>query len=185
MDKITFLNELELALDDLPRREKDNKMYEYENLFYEEELKGRSEEQIVNKLKDPYDIAKEIKAKSAISYDKSKPTIQNITRAIIASLSLGILSLFIILVPVAIIAFLILLLMFTAVCLLFSPLILISYSIINGFYNSLSNILFSISLTGLGIIFIVLTLKIIGLVHNLILKYLSWYIKTVKGSVRK
>ncbi|MEJ7467033.1 DUF1700 domain-containing protein, partial [Staphylococcus warneri] len=59
------------------------------------------------------------------------------------------------------------------------------YSIINGFYNSLSNILFSISLTGLGIIFIVLTLKIIGLVHNLILKYLSWYIKTVKGSVRK
>ena len=38
-------------------------MYEYENLFYEEELKGRSEEQIVNKLKDPYDIAKEIKAK--------------------------------------------------------------------------------------------------------------------------
>ncbi|PTH20103.1 hypothetical protein BU612_07770, partial [Staphylococcus capitis] len=48
-----------------------------------------------------------------------------------------------------------------------------------------SNILFSISLTGLGIIFIVLTLKIIGLVHNLILKYLSWYIKTVKGSVRK
>ena len=157
MDKITFLNELELALDDLPRREKDNKMYEYENLFYEEELKGRSEEQIVNKLKDPYDIAKEIKAKSAISYAKSKPTIQNITRAIIASLSLGILSLFIILVPVAIIAFLILLLVFTAVCLLFAPLILISYSIINGFYNSLSNILFSISLTGLGIIFIVLT----------------------------
>ena len=99
---------------------KDNKMYEYENLFYEEELKGRSEEQIVNKLKDPYDIAKEIKAKSAISYAKSKPTIQNITRAIIASLSLGILSLFIILVPVAIIAFLILLLVFTAVCLLFS-----------------------------------------------------------------
>ena len=135
-------------------------MYEYENLFYEEELKGRSEEQIVNKLKDPYDIAKEIKAKSAISYAKSKPTIQNITRAIIASLSLGILSLFIILVPVAIIAFLILLLVFT-VCLLFSPLILISYSIINGFYNSLSNILFSISLTGLGIIFIVLTLKLL------------------------
>ena len=60
MDKITFLNELELALDDLPRREKDNKMYEYENLFYEEELKGKTEEQIVNKLKDPYDIAKEI-----------------------------------------------------------------------------------------------------------------------------
>ena len=72
-----------------------------------------------------------------------------------------------------------------AFCLLFSPLILISYSIINGFYNSLSNIFFSISLTGLGIIFIVLTLKITELVHKLILKYLLWYIKTVKGSVKK
>lgn len=40
MDKITFLNELELALDDLPREEKDSIMHKYENLFYEEELKG-------------------------------------------------------------------------------------------------------------------------------------------------
>lgn len=47
MDKITFLNELELALDDLPREEKDSIMHKYENLFYEEELKGISESQII------------------------------------------------------------------------------------------------------------------------------------------
>ena len=46
MDKITFLNELELALDDLPR-EKNSIMHKYENLFYEEELKGISESQII------------------------------------------------------------------------------------------------------------------------------------------
>ncbi|MBX5318980.1 HAAS signaling domain-containing protein [Staphylococcus caprae] len=185
MDKITFLNELELALDELPRNEKDNKMYEYENLFYEEELKGNNEEQIVKKLKDPYDIAKEIKAKSAISYASSKPTIQNITKAIFASLSLGILSIFIILIPVVIIALLLLILLFLSICLLFSPIILIVYSLLNGFHNSISNILFSISLAGLGIIFIVLTFKIMHIVHKLILRYLLWYIKTVKGSVRE
>ena len=37
----------------------------------------------------------------------------------------------------------------------------------------------------LGIIFIVLTFKIMHIVHKLILRYLLWYIKTVKGSVRE
>ena len=33
MDKITFLNELELALDDLPREEKDSIMHKYEMIL--------------------------------------------------------------------------------------------------------------------------------------------------------
>ena len=44
MDKITFLNELELALI-LPREEKI--VLCTKNLFYEEELKGISESQII------------------------------------------------------------------------------------------------------------------------------------------
>nr|WP_256277566.1 DUF1700 domain-containing protein [Staphylococcus sp. HMSC065D11] len=87
MDKITFLNELELALDDLPREEKDSIMHKYENLFYEEELKGISESQIIKKLNDPYHISKEVKARSAIHYASYKPTLANIVRAILASLS--------------------------------------------------------------------------------------------------
>lgn len=51
MDKITFLNELEVSLDELPRKEKDKKMYDYEHYFYEEELKGKSEAEIVKALK--------------------------------------------------------------------------------------------------------------------------------------
>ena len=77
------------------------------------------------------------------------------------------------------------LLFLLSICFVFSPLLLLGYSIINGFHNSISNIFFSISLTGLGITFVVITIKIGELVHNLILKYLLWYIKTVKGSVRE
>lgn len=116
MDKITFLNELELALDDLPREEKDSIMHKYENLFYEEELKGISESQIIKKLNDPYHISKEVKARSAIHYASYKPTLANIVRAILASLSLGILSLFIILIPVVIIALLILFCFLISIC---------------------------------------------------------------------
>lgn len=34
MNKITYLNELETALDALPRHLRDQKMYEYERYFY-------------------------------------------------------------------------------------------------------------------------------------------------------
>lgn len=185
MDKITFLNELELALDDLPREEKDSIMHKYENLFYEEELKGISESQIIKKLNDPYHISKEVKARSAIHYASYKPTLANIVRAILASLSLGILSLFIILIPVVIIALLILLCFLISICFIFAPFVLLFYSVLHGFENALSNVFFSISFTGLGIMFIVITLKIGEIIHKLILKYLLWYIKTVKGSVKE
>lgn len=36
-------------------------MYDYEHYFYEEELKGKSEAEIVKALKDPNDIAKQVK----------------------------------------------------------------------------------------------------------------------------
>ena len=82
-----------------------------------------------------------------------------------------------------IIALLLLILLFLSICLLFSPIILIVYSLLNGFHNSISNILFSISLAGLGIIFIVLTFKIMHIVHKLILRYLLWYIKQLKEAL--
>ena len=185
MDKITFLNELELALDDLPREEKDSIMHKYENLFYEEELKGISESQIIKKLNDPYHISKEVKARSAIHYASYKSTLANIVRAILASLSLGILSLFIILIPVVIIALLILFCFLISICFIFAPFVLLFYSVLHGFENAISNVFFSISFTGLGIMFIVITLKIGEIIHKLILKYLLWYIKTVKGSVKE
>lgn len=185
MDKITFLNELELALDDLPREEKDSIMHKYENLFYEEELKGISESQIIKKLNDPYHISKEVKARSAIHYASYKPTLANIVRAILASLSLGILSLFIILIPVVIIALLILFCFLISICFIFAPFVLLFYSVLHGFENAISNVFFSISFTGLGIMLIVITLKIGEIIHKLILKYLLWYIKTFKGSVKE
>ncbi|MDH9752379.1 DUF1700 domain-containing protein, partial [Staphylococcus epidermidis] len=57
--------------------------------------------------------------------------------------------------------------------------------VLHGFENAISNVFFSISFTGLGIMFIVITLKIGEIIHKLILKYLLWYIKTVKGSVKE
>lgn len=53
LDKITFLNELEQELDNLPRAERDKVMYEYEQYFFEQESEGKNEYQIIGALEPP------------------------------------------------------------------------------------------------------------------------------------
>ena len=183
MNKITYLNELETALDALPRHLRDQKMYEYERYFYEQELNGVDEGEILKKLKDPQDVAAETKARSVIDYAESKPTFENISRAVAASLSLGILSIFVILIPVSIVGLFVLALI--SLLLLFCPIILLASAISRGIVDSISNVFFAISYSGLGLVFIIVIFKILEYIYRLILKYLLWYIKTVKGSVRK
>ncbi|ENJ18232.1 hypothetical protein O393_00059 [Staphylococcus aureus M0244] len=182
MNKITYLNELETALDALPRHLRDQKMYEYERYFYEQELNGVDEGEILKKLKDPQDVAAETKARSVIDYAESKPTFENISRAVAASLSLGILSIFVILIPVSIV---VLALFLISLLLLFCPIILLASAISRGIVDSISNVFFAISYSGLGLVFIIVIFKILEYIYRLILKYLLWYIKTVKGSVNE
>lgn len=185
MNKITYLNELETSLKGLPRQLIDQKMYEYETFFYEQELIGMSEEAILKKLKDPYDVANEVKTQNIIDYAQIKPNFTNISRAVIASLSLGILSIFVILIPVIIIGIIILLLFLVSLTLLFCPILLIVNSIMKGIFDSTSNILFAISYSGIGLVCIITIFKVLEYIYRFILKYLTWYIKTVKGSVKK
>ncbi|MBO1198345.1 DUF1700 domain-containing protein [Staphylococcus simiae] len=185
MNKITYLNELETSLKGLPRPLIDQKMYEYETYFYEQELNGESEEKIIKKLKDPYDVANEVKAQNIIDYAQIKPNFTNIARAVIASLSLGILSMFVILIPVTLIGIIILLLFLLSLTLLFCPILLIINAFLKGIYDSISNILFAISYSGIGLVCIIIIFKVLEYIYRIILKYLTWYIKTVKGSVKK
>ncbi|MCE5090985.1 DUF1700 domain-containing protein [Staphylococcus devriesei] len=185
MDKITFLNELELELDQLPRDEKDTLMNDYENYFYEQENRGKSEQEILSNLKEPHIIGKEAKAKKAISYAKVTPNLHNIIRAIMASLSLGAISFFFIIIPILMFLFVLFFAFLFSLSLLCLPLLLIITSIVRGIPNSLSNILFSISYAGIGIILLVLIIKTTQNIYRLVLKYLSWYIQRVKGRIRQ
>ena len=175
MDKITFLNQLEIELDELPREQKDQIMYKYESMFLAEEQQGKTEQQIVTKMPEPQNIAKNFKAKSAISYAEFRPNLRNVVRAVMASLSLGVLSTLFILIPTLIVGMILMLILVMACVLTLTPIILMLVSLWRHIPDSLSNILF---------IFIVLALKLVNLIYRLIIKYLMWYIKTVKGSVQ-
>ena len=184
MDKITFLNELETELDDLPRKEKDKVMNEYENIFYNQETKGKTDAQILDDLKNPYTIGKEIKAKEAISHAKVTPNFRNIVKAIMASLSLGVISFFLIVIPMIIFLIFLAFVFVISIVLICLPILLIIISILKGTPDSLSNFLYSISYAGIGILVFVAIIKIVQNLYKLVLKYLSWYIKIIKGRIQ-
>ena len=183
LDKITFLNELEQELDKLPRSERDKVMYEYEEYFFDQESEGKNEYQIIGALESPKKIGKELMARNAIVSAESRPNINTIVRAIMASLGMGILSLIIILIPMIFVGIFMFVLLLVALFFALSPLLLIINGIINdNFSFAISNYLFAISYTGLGLLLFVIIAKFAQFVYRVILKYLRWNIKTITGS---
>ncbi|ALM57497.1 HAAS signaling domain-containing protein [Staphylococcus equorum] len=183
LDKITFLNELEQELDKLPRSERDKVMYEYEEYFFDQESEGKNEYQIIGALESPKKIGKELMARNAIVSAEFRPNINTIVRAIMASLGMGILSLIIILIPMIFVGIFMFILLLVALFFSLSPLLLIINGIINdNFSFAISNYLFAISYTGLGLLLFVIIAKFAQFVYRVILKYLRWNIKTIKGS---
>ena len=160
------MNELETELDDLPRKEKDKVMNEYEDIFYNQETKGKTDAQILDDLKNPYTIGKEIKAKEAISHAKVTPNFRNIVKAIMASLSL-VLFLFLNCYPndnILNISSLCFVISIVLICL---PILLIIISILKGTPDSFSNFLYSISYAGIGILVFVAIIKLFRIYINL------------------
>ena len=125
------MNELETELDDLPRKDKDKVMNEYEDIFYNQETKGKTDAQILDDLKNPYTIGKEIKAKEAISHAKVTPNFRNIVKAIMASLSLGVIS-FLIVIPIIIFLIFLAFVFVISIVLICLPILLIIISILKG-----------------------------------------------------
>ncbi|MGN5882484.1 MULTISPECIES: HAAS signaling domain-containing protein [Staphylococcus] len=184
MNKITFLNDLESELRWLPRHEQDKIMYEYEDIFYEGEREGRSEVEILKGMESPKKIAKEIYAQKAIKNAEYAPNAQNVTKAVLATLGIGILTLVIILIPLLFVVMFMVILLLASLVLLLSPVIMLSANILSGFTHFIfSDFLFAFGYSGLGIIFIVLIFKLAEVIYKLILKYLRWNLKLIRGSI--
>lgn len=183
MNKITFLNELEYELDKLSRTERDQIMYHYEGVFYEAEKQNRSEEDVLRELETPKKIAKKYYAKYAINHAEDTPNTQNILRAIFATVGLSIFSLLFVLIPVIIATLLLIIILFIAIIFILAPVLLFVANVISDFnMSSLTNYLFSFAYMGLGIVFMIVAFKFASLVYRLILRYLNWNIRTIRGN---
>ncbi|MFC6649452.1 HAAS signaling domain-containing protein [Paenibacillus rhizoplanae] len=99
MNKEAYLNELARYLKLLPPEECAELMGEFKEHFEFARLSGRSEAEIISKLGHPRLIARELLTQSQIEKADKSPTLLNVTRAVKATVSLGLFNLVIVLLP--------------------------------------------------------------------------------------
>ena len=183
MSRYEFLNRLYQQLQPMSKDEVDSIMYDYEEHFEMGLADGKSEAQIVNELGNPYKIAKELKATSYINSAHHDPNTKNLFRAAMATLGLGVVNIFFILPAlISYISVIISLIVLTFVFSL-SPIFLLLDYVING-QDAVSWFegFMTLSLVGLGFIFIACLYHVIRISNQLFLKYIQWNVQTVKGA---
>ncbi|RIN65136.1 DUF1700 domain-containing protein, partial [Staphylococcus simulans] len=86
--------------------------------------------------------------------------------------------------PLFFVVIFMIILLLASLVLLLSPIILFVANVMSGFSQFVfSDFLFAFSYTGLGIIFIVFIFKLVEVIYKLILKYLRWNLKLIRGSI--
>ncbi|WP_323704326.1 HAAS signaling domain-containing protein [Mammaliicoccus sp. Dog046] len=181
MDKITFLNYLEDELSRLPKVERDKVMYEYEAEFFESQNENKDESTLIQELGEPKAIAKKVYAKYAINDAEQSPNFKNVFQAIMATLGLSFFSILFIIIPFLIVAFILLIVVVVGALLMVGPVISILNVFLYGFnWVDITNIIFSISFLGLGLMLLITGLKLVDLSYRGILKYLRWSVTVIR-----
>jgi uncharacterized membrane protein len=180
MTKQEFMNELERLIQAVP--DKKEVLYDYEEHFQIGSDDGKTEEEIAESLGSPKSIAKELLAEYHINQAKENQTAGNITRAVIASLSLGFFNLVFVLGPfLGIVGVLIGLYVTTA------ALILTPFGILFGnmFFGQSEDWLLAIFMMmasgGVGVLMAVGMIYLTRGMYLITVKYLQFNLKIIRG----
>lgn len=101
MNKEAYLNELAQNLKTLPPEELTDIMVEFREHFEFAQLSGRSEAEVISKLGNPRLVAREVLTQSHIEKADKSPTLISVTRAVMATVSLGLFNLIIVMSPLS------------------------------------------------------------------------------------
>lgn len=178
VNKQRYLDELNRHIKMLPKEEQSEILEDYEEHFEHARLSGRTDSEIIAKLGTPQTIAKEILAQSEIARAQENPTLNNVTRAVLAALGLGMLNILFVLVPFLLGLILLVALVILALFLIASPVILM---IQDGFTNTyLKESFLIVGLVGLGLLVLLGTMKLTTWFYKQIIVYLNFNIKVMR-----
>ncbi|WHX49559.1 DUF1700 domain-containing protein [Paenibacillus woosongensis] len=177
MNKEAYLNELLQYLKQLSPAERKDILADYMEHFEQAELSGRTEEEVILKLGEPKLVAREVLAQSQIQKAGQSPSLPNVTKAVMAMVSLGLFNLIIVFLPFVASLLVLAGLYGFSLFLVISPILLIiqhqSVSIlIHDFFLMLG-------LVGAGLLLMVGALKVTGLYYKLVIRYLLYNLKAI------
>ncbi|QQE80206.1 HAAS domain-containing protein [Alicyclobacillus sp. SO9] len=190
MGKDEFLRRLDSLLQRIPERDRRDMLYDYEEHIRVAMEKGVSEEEAVRGLGSPRSIAKELMADYYVQQADETASVTNVTRAVLATISLGFFNLVFVSGPFF--AAVGILIAFFAVSISF---ILLPIKIIFGItflhlilpFGLFSSVSTTVSvftlllLEGLGLVFLAGTILLAKWFGILFVTYLKFNLRVIKG----
>ncbi|RZT23392.1 HAAS signaling domain-containing protein [Fictibacillus sp. BK138] len=178
MDKKTYLNELAKEIKSLPLHEQKEVLEDYEEHFNMAQESGRSDEDIISGLGSPRKIAKELLAHSEITRAEEDPSLSSVTRAVFATLGLGLFNLIFVLAPFIVLILIPVVLVIVSGALLVSPFLLLFQDGLTATF--LKEVFLILGLIGLGLLFFAGALKASRVVYKMTLSYLSFNLRIIR-----
>jgi uncharacterized membrane protein len=190
MTKEEFLRILRQALAKVPVEDREEMVYDYEEHIRIAQEQGISEEDAVRALGPPRTIAKELLADYYVQRAEEKKSLGNITRAVLATVSLGFFNLVFVSGPFFA-AFGVLMAFYgTSLAFIFVPLAaVLGFAVASAFTPfGLFSLMWSgsaifplLTIEGLGLLFLVATIYLTKWAGELFLTYLKFNLRIIKG----
>lgn len=189
MEKDEYIGRLRKALCRLPDSEREEVLADYEEHFMMGIAEGRTEREIADALGDPVSIGKEYAALFLVRKAESDPSARSLSRAVIATVGLGIFNLVVVFIPFIILVLLLALVGIIGFSLTCTGPFLAGYAALEifGFFYSafssppLARVFYGIGLTSSGLLLMVLTCWLGRICYLLGIRYLKWNIAVISG----
>lgn len=185
MNKHEFLNELSRQLNSVPEHERRDMLYDFEEHFELAKESGKTEEEIAESLGNPKVIAKDLLAEYLVSQAESDQSVKSMFHAVLATISLSFFNIIFLLGPIVAIIGVYLSLSLMAIVLTLSPIVLIFSLIFEGPSNFLIEFFMTVILCSLGVLMSIGMIYVGKFLYQMILKYVKFNIRIVKGRAGK
>ena len=177
MKKKTFMEKLEKELSSLPKKEVKDILFDYEEYFAEGKKRKRTEENIAKSLGDPKKLGKTLRAEYRINVAKEKPTAKSITKAVLASISLGLFNAIVVIGPLAG--------LFAVIVSLYAVVLSLGVTGIAVFFAALAIIFVESVMLGLAALFASIALLTLTVILTIGVNFITkWFIKGLVGYMK-
>lgn len=165
----------------MPKQDLDDILRDYEEYFQNAQNDGKMEQEVVQSLGSPKQLAKELLATYYIDEVQKSNSIGNIFRAIWASIGLGFLNLIFILGPFIAVVVTVASLWFVAVVFVLTPFLVLLKAAISIQLFIWFEFFLALSLAGIGILLLIGLYYLSSMLKKWTIRYLKVNVAIVKG----
>ncbi|MFJ9497526.1 HAAS signaling domain-containing protein [Brevibacillus centrosporus] len=182
MTRREFMDEMGSLLSELPDKERLDILADYTEHFLMGIQEGKNEHEIAEALGSPKLLARELLAGYRINQAQSNASVGNMTRAIVATVSLGFFNLIFVLGPFLALIGVLISCYCVAVTLLAAPLgMVVQYGIPTISQERLFLLFGSLASVGLGGMLIIGLLRLTRWMYRQFLRYLQFNVQMIRG----